>query len=50
MDLFSQNFEAQQKAGAPLAEKMRPTTLDEVGCIFISCGNIFALTKGIELS
>ena len=30
MDLFSQNFETQQKAGAPLAEKMRPTTLDEV--------------------
>ena len=30
MDLFSQNFEEKQKAGAPLAEKMRPTTLNEV--------------------
>ncbi|AMP20613.1 AAA family ATPase [endosymbiont 'TC1' of Trimyema compressum] len=30
MDLFSQNFETQQKVGAPLAEKMRPTTLEEV--------------------
>ena len=30
MDLFSKNFEIQKKADAPLAEKMRPTTLDEV--------------------
>lgn len=30
MDLFSQNFNTQQKFNIPLAEKMRPTILDEI--------------------